>query len=543
MNLRPYQLEFVEKSRDALARYRRVLAVAATGAGKTIMAAELMRRESGNCLFLADAEELIKQNAAKYHAHTGEFAGVERGSSRAVLGTDRVIVATSQTLWRRLENYPQDYFSLIIADEAHRNTLGAMTERILNHFGDYSRVLGVTATPYRADRKKLGDYYENLAVDIGLDRLIREGFLSRIMIKGVPLNIDLSKVRTNGGDYRASDLDAAVDPHLVKAAELLRQTMDEHKRQAAVVFLPLVETSKRFADILCGMGVAAVHADGQDRSALDLFAKGRAKVICNASLLTTGWDCPRVDCVYILRPTKSLALYSQMVGRGTRIHPGKDHLLLLDPLYLHEDHKLITPARLIASDDDGADRLMKKVRAGGLSDLMEEEETRDVDREEGLIKAIDENAKKDARLIDALEFAKEYGGDNDSPEETQGWASQPPTENQRAALAKSGFDMTAITTRGQAAKIIDMIFMRRERNLASPKQLRLLKQLGHPSPASVSFQDAGKWLDEKLNEKGNDRYENTAPITARTMVALRARGINPKTVKSQAEAESLLSAK
>lgn len=547
MKLRPYQAEFIDKSLAAFAAgHRRVMSVCATGGGKTIIGSELMRRETGNCLFLADAEELIKQNADKYFQYTGEPAGVEWGKHRALLGVDRVVVGTTQTFVRRFENYPRDYFNLVIVDEAHRNTLGAQASKVLEYFGEFAKVLGVTATPYRTDRKKLGDFYETLAVDIGLDRLIREGWLSRIMIKGAPLNIDLSAVRASGGDYNATDLDAAIEPCLVKAATLLKQTMHEHHRRHVVVFLPLVKTSKRFSEILCGMGVPAVHVDGNDREALAHFNSGRAQVVCNAALLTTGWDCPQVDCVYMLRPTKSLALYSQIVGRGTRKHPGKDHLLLLDPLFLHEDHKLITPARLVASDDEEAAAIMKKVREGegegGFADLLNAEDRADADREASLKEKLEEAQKKDPRLVDAIEFAVTIG-DLDSVDyqpETRGDASQP-TVKQLAYLEKCGFDTQQITSRGHASRLIDALFARREKGLATPKQLRQLRRHKHPAPEHATFEEASEFLDRIFSGKrSDDRYQNTSPLTARQMVALKARGIRPCDVKTREEANRIL---
>lgn len=542
MNLRPYQDEFVEKCVRAFSEHRRILGVAATGAGKTIMASELMAREPGRCLFLADARELINQNADKFFRHTGERAGVEMSTSHAS-AADRVVIATSQTIHRRLDKYHPDHFSLVIVDEAHRNTLGGMSKDILDHFsnGDRpARILGMTATPFRTDRKQLGDFYETIAVEIPLDRLIREGFLSRIFIKSAPLKIDLSSVRTMGGDYRADDLDAALDPYLFEAAAMLKDNMRD--RRAAVTFLPLVKTSRRFAEICNSIGLPAVHVDGEDRDALALFTKGKAKVICNASLLTTGWDCPFVDLVFVLRPTKSLSLYMQMIGRGTRICDGKPNLLLLDPLYLTEDHRLIKPARLIArTAEEAADieAAIAEAEGGemgaGIADLMDAERDAQAIREANLKKQLEEKAKKKARAIDALEFAFSMGDQDlaDYEPETS-WDEAPPTKGQVETLEKFGFDVESVKSRGQASRILDLLFIRRERGLASPKQVRLLKRFGHPNPAEATFTEASAFLDEKL------RGAHTPPaFTAREMIALRRLGHNPLKL-SREEGEALL---
>ena len=354
MELRPYQKEFVDAVEKSFSSgKKRIMGVAATGAGKTILASEIMRREKGNCLFLADAQELIRQNADKFQKWSGERAGIEMSSQQA--GGERVIVATTQSLARRLDKYPKDYFNLIITDEAHRNALGDQAQSIFDHFDPYARVLGITATPFRSDKKRLGDFFEEICVDIGLERLIREGFLSRIMVRSIPMKLDISKVSSRGGDYKASELGAIIEPILREAAEQIKKHASDRKK--IVIFLPLVKSSIRMARICNEIGLKAVHVDGTDKEQMDQFVKGDARVICNAQLLTTGWDCPEVDCVVMLRPTKSLAMFSQCVGRGTRICKGKSDLLLLDPLYLTDDHKLITPAKLIARDEDQAKAL------------------------------------------------------------------------------------------------------------------------------------------------------------------------------------------
>lgn len=157
-NLRPYQVEFLEAVQRDFREHNHILGVAATGAGKTILASELMRGWDGNCLFMADDQELVRQNADKFFRYAGEFAGVEMASSKAIPG-ERIVIATTQSICRRLKKWPRDYFSLIIVDEAHRNTLGVMAAQVLVHFGS-AKVLGVTATPFRSDRRQLGSFYE-----------------------------------------------------------------------------------------------------------------------------------------------------------------------------------------------------------------------------------------------------------------------------------------------------------------------------------------------------------------------------------------------
>ena len=172
MKLRPYQQEFVDSSIAALREHQRVLSCMATGGGKTIVASDIMTRARGCCLFLADAVELIKQNADKFTRYSGQVATVEMADSHGDTSA-KVCVATTQTMARRLGKWSHDHFSLVIVDEAHRNTLGAQAQEVLSHFSS-AKVLGMTATPKRSDKRQLGDYYDFLACDIGLARLIKK---------------------------------------------------------------------------------------------------------------------------------------------------------------------------------------------------------------------------------------------------------------------------------------------------------------------------------------------------------------------------------
>lgn len=496
-NLRPYQEEFLAAVRRDFAEHDHVLGVAATGAGKTILASELMRGWRGNCLFLADAQELIHQNADKYQNYSGEIAAIEMADSKAELG-DRVVIATTQSICRRLKKWPRDYFSLVIVDEAHRNTLGEMAARVLLHFKS-AKVLGVTATPFRSDRKQLGSFYEKIAVEIDLARLIKEGWLSRILIKSVPLPIDLSQVRTLAGDYNEADLGEAIVPHLRQAARLIAEHARERK---TVTFLPLIATSKAFVQACHEEGLRAVHVDGNDREGLRAYERGEYDIISNASLLSTGWDHPQTDCVFILRPTKSLSLFQQMVGRGTRIAEGKENLLLLDPLFLTDDHSLIKPARLIARSQEDADELSDLLAGGNEVDLLEAEETAAQKREAKLAEKLQKAATRKARTVDAIEFCLSLHALEAADYEPElPWEGRPPSDRQLEALTRAGFDTSSIVYRGHASKILDLLFTRRDMKLATPKQVIWLHKTGHPAPETATFDEASQWLSSCFGER------------------------------------------
>jgi len=497
MELRPYQQEAIQAVTRDLWEHQRILGVAATGAGKTIIASALMSKAKGRALFIADAKELVHQNADKFHQYTGRTVGVEQASLHAS-PNDKVVVATTQSISRRLDKYPNDHFSIVIVDEAHRNTLGAQAQDVLNHFPN-AKVLGLTATPWRKDRRQLGEYFKKISFEIGLPRLIREGFLSRILIKSVPLPINLSGVRTKHGDYREDDLGHALEPHLEEAAQLLVEHAPGRK---TVVFLPLIEISKQFRDACERAGLYAVHVDGVDRSALPEFTKGDAQVICNASLLTTGWDHPPTDCVFMLRPTRSLSLFQQCVGRGTRIYPGKENLLLLDPMFLTDRHRLITPARLVASKPEMVDLMDEHMKEEG-SDLLELEEEAQAEHMDRLREELEANRRKQARIVDVMDFCLNliHAPDVASYEPETMWELLPPTEGQLKSLAKFGMDDIGISNRGHVSKVLDLLFTRQREGLATPKQVRLLTKLKYPDPGMATFEEATKFISETIGKK------------------------------------------
>lgn len=499
MQLRDYQDEFVSFSLRDLMEFDRVLSVMATGGGKTICAAEMCVRNLalGPVLFLADAQELVSQAANKIANYTGEFTGVEMAKEHAELG-DRIVVATTQTIARRLYKWPRDYFSLIIIDEAHRNTLGKQAQGVLSHFNK-AKVVGITATPFRSDKKKLSSYYETIACEIDLVRLIKAGYLSRITVKQIPMTISLNDVRVKGGDYDAGDLGIAVMPHLKEAAKLLKEHAGDRR---SIVFVPLIETSKAFVDCCNEIGLRACHVDGTDKENLARFANREFDVISNASLLTTGYDEPSIDCVMILRPTKSHSLYSQMVGRGTRIHPGKTDLLLLDPLYLSEKVDLIKPARLLSANEEEEKSIQARLDKGE-GDLLDVEEAAERDRYKALQERLREVAKRKAKTIDALEFALGMGSTELAEyEPTMIWEAKPMTDAQRGILEKRGIDTNSITCKGHASKIIDLLFKRQDAKLATPKQVKHLVRLKHPDPYLATFQEASDFLNEKFGKRG-----------------------------------------
>lgn len=355
MQLRPYQQE----ARKAIQKEwqegkKRTLLVLPTGCGKTIVFSKVIEdrvRMGERVLVLAHRGELLDQASDKLEKSTGLKTAVEKAEKTSLGSFFRVVVGSIQSMQRekRLSQFPPNYFDTIIIDEAH-HCISDGYQRVLSHFED-SNVLGVTATPDRGDMRNLGTYFESLAYEYTLPAAIKEGFLSPIKALTIPLKLDLTAVKQQAGDFSSRDLGTALDPYLYQIADELVKHCSNRK---TVVFLPLVKTSKKFRDILNERGFRAgeVNGDSKDRvEVLEDFENDKYNVLCNSMLLTEGWDCPSVDCIVVLRPTKVRSLYSQMVGRGTRLHEGKEELLLLDFLWHTERHELCHPAHLIASSD------------------------------------------------------------------------------------------------------------------------------------------------------------------------------------------------
>lgn len=508
MDLRPYQSRAIDATLTGFSEFDRLLGVAPTGAGKTIMFAELARRtQPGRSLILAHREELIDQAVEKIAKATGIFAQKEKAEHKASPMAP-VVVASVQTMIRRLAKWPPNHFSLVVADEAH-HAISDQWQSVLRHFTG-AKVFGVTATPDRGDKQCLGKYFEHIPFEISLFDLIKDGYLAPIKVKALPVEIDLKNVKSVAGDFAADDLGHELRPYLRSIARAIR---DHASFRKVLCFLPLIATSKEFTQICIEEGIAAAHVDGtsEDRkSILADFDAGRFDMLNNAMLLTEGYDCPSVDCVIILRPTRSRALYSQMIGRGTRIHPTKQDLLVLDFLWLHEKHRLIKPAHLVATSEEIAETITQNVedaaRGGGDGQVEFDLEVLNShaihQREEKLAEELKQQAKKKTKVVDAVEFCLNvHAAAGADYEPTMKWESKPVSEGQRQALENMGIDLDSVKCMGHASKILDVLFSRRKLGLASPKQVRLLKQCKHPSPETATFTEAKDFLDIKFNKQ------------------------------------------
>ena len=508
MELRPYQ----QQAKDAIFSewengIKKTLLVLPTGCGKTIVFAKVAEecvKGGSRVLILAHRGELLDQAADKIGKSTGLGKKKKKAEQTCLGSWFRIVVGAVQSMMRekRLNQFPNDYFNTIIIDEAH-HCISDSYQKVLRHFPD-AEVLGVTATPDRGDMQNLGTVFESLAYEYTLPKAIKEGYLSPIKAVTIPLKIDMSAVGVQAGDFKSGDIATALDPYLESIAEEMEKYCSNKK---TVVFLPLVKTSQKFRDILNNHGfkAAEVNGDSKDRAEiLEAFDKDQYNVLCNSMLLTEGWDCPSVDCIVVLRPTKVRSLYCQMVGRGTRLSPetNKDHLLLLDFLWHTERHELCHPASLICESAEVAQKMTENMEkdAGCVIDIEEAEKTASEDvvaqREEALAKQLSEMKRRKKRLVDPLQFEMSIQAEDLSGYVPAfGWEMAPPSDGQKKTLEKLGILPDAIENAGKASKILDRLDKRRREGLTTPKQIRFLESRGFQHVGTRQFETAKNMID------------------------------------------------
>lgn len=509
VNLRPYQIE----AKDAVLSqwqggHKRTLLVLPTGCGKTVVFSSIidenLRNKGKKALVLAHRDELLSQAADKIRNVCNLDCALEKAESRALGSLFPVTLGSIQTLSndKRLSSYPSDYFSTVVVDEAH-HSMSPSYQKVLKHF-EGADILGVTATPDRADKKNLGQFFQSLAYEYTMNQAVEEGYLCPIKAQMIPLKLDITKVKVQNGDFALDELGHALDRYL----PLIAQEMKSYcKGRRTLVFLPLVATAKKFCNLLRELGMNAAEVDGESENRNEIlsdFAQGKIDILCNSMLLTEGWDCPSVDCIVILRPTKNSSLYRQMAGRGTRLCEGKKDLLLLDFLWLTEKHDLCKPSSLLCKDSEIAKRVDKMMSSNEALDLIcaEKDAERDIvlEREETLARELKEMRSRTRRLVDPLQYAVSLEDEalmNYIP--TFAWEMEMPTEKQIQFIVNSGISSEKIQNKGQAHMIIDRIRRRRDLGLATAKQIRCLERYGFMHVGTWKFSDANKMITRLSN--------------------------------------------
>jgi superfamily II DNA or RNA helicase len=502
----------------------------ATAAGKTIIAAHLAKSlvdhvPGARVLFIADREELIQQPVEKFHAACRIQAAVHRGSDVASSMAD-VVVASVQTLTRRLP--PGKPFTHIICDEAHRST----EQRAAIH-AKYpgAKLLGITATAFRKNMADLSKWWKTIAFELGTFDLISEGYLVPILVQTLALEVDLTHVRQQSGDYDQGQVESVLVPHYRAVARAIK----EHAPSRQILaFLPLIRSSIEFVSVLKQEGITAMHCDGQSddrRGIIHQFEEREFQVLSNSQVFSTGVDFIHCDALLNLAPTRSRVEYRQRAGRIMRLLPGtidpggivlptaaerraaiaaseKPSALILDLLWQTSTIGLAGPASLFATSEAEEEEIAKRVRKKRSPEELEEV-SREVKRakEEELAEALrkaDERQMKEtnrkANLRDARELMLELHAQQLLEFEAVNRAEASPLKNRWMIekIERLGIDAASLSGTGQAQKLIDAVEGRQRAGLAPVEAFAQLKAAGFERPDQVSLNDAIRALGENF---------------------------------------------
>lgn len=361
VTLRDYQREAIDAAREKLRTERSTLVVLPTGAGKTVVFAEIVRavvEKGGRALVLAHRSELLDQATAKIRAAAPELV-VEREQADQRARLAPVVVASVQTLHRakRLERWDPKAFALVIVDEAH-HAAATSYQKILDHFAS-AKVLGFTATPERSDGTGLRSTFASIAYSRSMLDLVRAGHLVPIRGRVVrPEGFDVSGVKVVAGDFQEKGLTEALmeDPHVLPT--IARSLVADSEGRSTLVFVPAVVVAHSLASIINAQEDAggAVAIDGEtpaDERAIRLsqFMHGSKRFLVNVGVCTEGTDLPRCACVAVVRPTMSRSLFVQMVGRGTRLFDNKVDCLVLNYAPSNCRHKIVVPVDALLGEE------------------------------------------------------------------------------------------------------------------------------------------------------------------------------------------------
>jgi superfamily II DNA or RNA helicase len=453
-------------------------------------------RARGRILFIAHREELIQQAADKISRFTSLSVGIEMGDERvSPLFMPDVVIASVQTLSRpnRLLTFGPDAFALIIVDESH-HAPSVSYGKIFEYFAA-AKLLGLTATPDRSDGVGLGKVFQSVAFTFDIRSGIEQRYLAPIRQQMVHVEgLDLSRIRITAGDFNDGDLEKLLtqEAHLHSVASPLAERASD---RPTLVFCATVAHAHALAAVLGRyVGHQNVRAlDGTTdravrRQAIEAFEARRFQFLVNCALFTEGFDAPLTSCVAVAKPTTSRALYTQIVGRGTRLALGKEDLLVLNFVGHAGNHCLINTADILGGDAD------PKVRERALKIITERPEV-------DVLSALDEAARVRESARQQVVATARYSTVDVNPFEKvesvlgikvgagNGVAA---TAAQRDALTQKGIDIARLD-QAQAMQLLAALNDRRSRKLCTYKQAQILVRYG--LDPNLTFTEASRAID------------------------------------------------
>ena len=558
--LRPYQQVAIDRALASHKEGRKPIIVMATGCGKTHVFTEYAKMASKRCLIIAERAEIVIQNYRKADVAC-DSAAIEMADSwspETTMFPPRVVSASIQSLcsnWKgdkRMHRFNWREFGLIVIDEAHHAAAGRY-QQLLDHVRHENPdicILGVTATPDRRDKKSLACSFDHIAFKYEINEAVRDGWLVPIRSKLVQVNsLDFSSVRITAGDLNAGDLGRVMEFEKNLHA-VATPTLEMMGARQTVVFCSSVKQSERLAEIFNRhRPEIATHVDGKtppdERAEIfERFRKGEFQILCNCNIATEGWDCPPVSCIVMARPTTSRALYTQMVGRGTRPMVQLDNesadfrnqqiedsmkpdCLVLDFVGNGCKHSLCSSIDVLVPDLDERvrDRVQRKLQD---EDEVTEEKIREVEAdelEEWRRREITAQVTYDTRNLNPFTLL------GIKPQKQSAYTNNNPlTEKQQFVLHKNGVQTQNLPA-NQQRQALNKIFDRRRKGLATLKQMALLAKRGHDQTMliGITFEQAsnlieGKQIDTPAADRpvrhrhGEPQRDATSPLGSQEKV-------------------------
>jgi superfamily II DNA or RNA helicase len=537
MQLRPYQKAAADGAFREWEEHQSTLIVMPTGAGKTRVASEIIRRfYPKRSIFLAHRFELVQQAKTQIETATGISCDIEMAdlvAANDLFSKSPVIISSIQTQCAgknggRMTRFKPEDFGLVVVDEGHHGTAETY-RRVLDYYKQNPaiKILGITATPDRTDEEALGQIFESVAFDYELTDAINEGWLVPIEQQIVQIrSLDFSHVKTTAGDLNGADL-AAVMEDENNLQGMVGASIEIIGQRKSIVFT----SSVRHAELCCnifnrhraGMAGWVCGETGKDERRLILkdFGESKIQVLCNVGVATEGFDCPDVECVIMGRPTKSRALYTQMAGRGTRPLTGtldelhsdyerkeaiavskKPSVLILDFAGNSGKHKLITTADILGGkySEEAIEAAVKKATESGeakkIEELLELSEQEIRDRIEKA-RLLEEAAR--AKVLAKVKYTTQTVNPFDvwdlKPHKEKGWDhGKVLSMKQRGILVKIGIDPDQVGYAG-GKQLLNEQFRRWKNNLATMKQCRALKKFGYDTK-DMTMKEALALLDQ-----------------------------------------------